>query len=334
MMYDSLICQAAALNCLISTNTTNTKSSTFTMSNALQDSVDIASLPRNSSDSHIARLNAQKNQSKLFLIKSYSFIDKSLRNHALPRKPKQPTENVARFRQVDALLLDAAPEKPQANAKNLDKINAKVKKCKANKTDSDDDLRALLRHPSVIMEGVVSEVQVRPKSMPSTAMTTTRKPPDPAAPPPPTETSNKSKQNDFKRESFLRHSLQSIRRSFSAHKKFAGFGHNDTNSNATTKSARTQATKTCSSSSSSSATSTSSNSSSTTSTASAASAAPRQSRSNGKAYNKSEKVDITVTLNDNTAHWAERKGEIGNCDIGDVGSQRKLRVNEKELCRR
>ncbi|XP_050331473.1 serine-rich adhesin for platelets-like isoform X1 [Bactrocera neohumeralis] len=304
------------------------------MSNALQNPVDIVSLARNSSDSHIERLNAQKNESKLFLIKSYSFIDKSLKSHALPQKSKQRAENFTSFRHIDALLLHAATAKPPASAKNeQNKTNAKAKaqKCKAHKTDSDEDedLRALLRHPSVIMEGVESEMHVRPKSMPSAAMTNTRPPPDPAASPPPTGKSNKSKQNDFKRESFLRHSLQSIRRSFSSHKKFAGFGHNATNANATNKAARAEATKTCSSSSSSSSSSTTSTTSSTTSTASAAS---RHSGSNGIACSKSEKVGIIIKLNDNTACWADGTGEIGCCDIGSVGSQRKLRARGKELC--
>nr|XP_036215302.1 serine-rich adhesin for platelets-like isoform X2 [Bactrocera oleae] len=320
MMYDSLICQAAVLNCLISTYTVNTKNCTANMSNTIQNTVDIASLPRNSSDSHIKRLNVKKNESKLFLIKSYSFNDKSLKNHALPQQSKQRAKNFTTYRQIDALLLDAAPAKPQTSAKNeQNKTNATAQKCKANKTvtEEDEDLRALLRHPSVIMEGVVSEVHARPKSLPSAAMTSTRQPPDRAAPPPPTVNANKSKQNGFKRESFLRHSLQSLRRSFSTHKKFAGFGHNATNTKATNKATHAVATKTCSSSTSS----TTSTSSATTSTASAAS---RHARSNGKACSQSEKVGIIMKLNDNTACWADGTGETGYCATGYVSSQKEL----------
>ncbi|XP_036338860.1 pneumococcal serine-rich repeat protein-like isoform X3 [Rhagoletis pomonella] len=286
-------------------------------------------LCRNNSDSHIARLNVQKNQSNLYFIKSYSFIDRSLTNHSRPRKSKSASPNPTSLRQIEALLLDDTQSHENAKSGAQQKAKAKMKKSKSPPpNDSDENLRALLRHPAALGQEsknadketlIRRDTHLRPKSMPAPSEAHSQTQTDPVAPPPPNK-SKKSTSNLFKRDSFLRHSLQSIRRSFTAHKKFAGFGQNATTSNVctnSTTSACSKASKISSASSSSSSSSKSSASSSTTSTASASASAGADAADNlrhsSKKCRKSEKPDITIMLNDKAAPRVEEAVEDCGC---------------------
>ncbi|XP_054731246.1 serine-rich adhesin for platelets-like isoform X2 [Anastrepha obliqua] len=326
MTHDSLQAQATALN---SRTPVNYENSTLTMASTTPaTSLGVAALPRKNSDSHIARLKAQKNQSNLFLIKSYSFIDKSLKNHALPQKSKSTLDNLSSLRQTGALLLDDTHTgKAFENAKAA---NNKKKTKSKQSNDSVADLRPLLRHPSVIAEGVVSETPVRPKSLPIPAAAHSHTQPDSVAPPLRHNKSDKCVPNVFKRESFLRHSLQSIRRSFRAHTKFTGFGHHATNSNASTTSTTSACSKASKTSSAASSSSKFSASSSTTSSTSATSADAadvlRHSNCNGEICSKRGKVGITIRLNGKAANRTEEEDEFGDCTSEDFGAKRRLHL--------
>ncbi|XP_067635947.1 serine-rich adhesin for platelets-like isoform X1 [Eurosta solidaginis] len=247
-------------------------------------------LTRNKSDTVIERLNAQKNRSKLYLIKSYSFMDKSLKNHA----PKR-----AKLSQTPTHTKNACCQNTTlTNAKiSVNKPNTVSKKSKSSNNDAlDDDLCALLRFPAVVREGEVCETRARRQSLPDDSVT------DAAAPASPTKKSNKVTGNTFKRDSFFRHSLQSIRRSFSAHKKFTGFGHNAaTNSNTST-------------------TSKSSANSSTASTASVSSAADAPNIQQYSYSNGSGKGGITILLNENIVYRGEKTCEIGGYNSKSVST--------------
>lgn len=184
------------------------------------------------------KLNLEKNKSNLFLIKSYSFIDKT--NNKKPLKLKKQNtieqcENLTESRdlkeakdQLDLKKKGKNKTDKKTKLENKDeklekpKKPPKLKKIKKSKSTYDStenlqDLQDLLRKPSIIMEDEEhissSKTPLRPQSLPLAKrehkVVTKAKTLDDIETP------------RLKRDSFLRHSLQSIRRSFSSSKKHA-----------------------------------------------------------------------------------------------------------------
>lgn len=198
-----------------------------TVSNArvIKDEDDNAML--HTSDSEIfdakKKTQLQKNKSNLFLIKSYSFIDKS--NVRRPKVVNIP-QKLHDFENYHSMLKDeiSATELncTDKQRKAMEKFEKSSKKSKHNKLkkskstyDSTEDLqefRDILRKPSVILEDEVSASSKRPLTFQS------EKPHRPVVKSKTMEDIDTSPH--IKRESFIRHSLQSIRRSFSSSKKY------------------------------------------------------------------------------------------------------------------
>ncbi|XP_037814831.1 uncharacterized protein LOC119605661 [Lucilia sericata] len=180
------------------------------------------------------KLNLEKNKSNLFLIKSYSFIDKT--NNKRPSSVinvKAKLQEFDKFQQK-TLSTEQNVEKEESKSKSKKSSKSKqfqkgeekkekpkkppkLKKMKKSKSTHDstenlEDFQELLRKPSVILEDEVKTAQVaRPQSLPVSQNQH--------------RSVIKSKTLDdietprLKRDSFIRHSLQSIRRSFSSSKK-------------------------------------------------------------------------------------------------------------------
>ncbi|XP_013104657.2 uncharacterized protein LOC106085140 isoform X1 [Stomoxys calcitrans] len=177
------------------------------------------------SDSELSEIKQlEKNKSNLFLIKSYSFIDKT--NARRPNSLNIP-QKLQEFENYHTLLLEEsspvtplkedhhkAKEKFKETKKNSKK-SSKLGKMKKSKStyDSLEDLsefQDILRKPTVILDCEPSgDSSKRPLTF------VVDNPHKPVV---------KSKTMEdiaplIKRESFIRHSLQSIRRSFSSSKK-------------------------------------------------------------------------------------------------------------------
>ncbi|XP_075156983.1 uncharacterized protein LOC142230228 isoform X1 [Haematobia irritans] len=210
---------------------------------------------QHASDSELCDIKQlEKNKSNLYIIKSYSFIDKT--NTRRPKSlniPKKRDE----FDIFHNLLVDDEESSPVAKEekhKTIEKSkksekqakkSSKLSKMKKSKStyDSTEDLEEfqdILRRPAVILECEVSgDSCKRPLTF---VLDNPHKP------------VGKSKTMEdietpplIKRESFIRHSLQSIRRSFSSSKKY----QISVSSSSNTSSACSSASSTSSSSSSS-----------------------------------------------------------------------------------
>ncbi|XP_065364331.1 uncharacterized protein DDB_G0284459-like isoform X1 [Calliphora vicina] len=182
------------------------------------------------------KFNLEKNKSNLFLIKSYSFVDKT-NNKRPTTTTTQHNLNVKQkleeFDKFHSQMLDNTTKcnknkthKTNKQQKQMEKTEKpekpkkppKLKKMKKSKSTHDStenlqELQELLRKPSVILEDEVNSTN--PKRPQSLIVTQNQH-----------HTVIKSKTLDdietprLKRDSFIRHSLQSIRRSFSSSKKY------------------------------------------------------------------------------------------------------------------
>uniref|UniRef100_A0A1I8N1I3 GRAM domain-containing protein n=1 Tax=Musca domestica TaxID=7370 RepID=A0A1I8N1I3_MUSDO len=164
----------------------------------------------------------QKNKSNLYLIKSYSFIDKT--NSRRPTSLNIP-QKLQEFENYHTLLLEEASpvkekEKPKKKEK-MEKSSASKKNKAAAKKDKlvdPEDLKEyqhILRNPKLILE---YEAQPCTSSRKRPLTISVDNPHKPVVKSKTTEDIETSPQ--MKRESFIRYSLQSIRRSFSSSKKY------------------------------------------------------------------------------------------------------------------
>ncbi|XP_023304408.2 serine-rich adhesin for platelets-like [Lucilia cuprina] len=184
------------------------------------------------------KLNLEKNKSNLFLIKSYSFIDKTnnKRPSSIINVKEKKFREFDKFQQQHNVEKEESKEETKEESKSKSKKSAKsklvqkgeekkekpkkppkLKKMKKSKSTHDstenlEEFQELLRKPSVILEDEVkTEMTKRPQSLPVSQNQH--------------RSVIKSKTLDdietprLKRDSFIRHSLQSIRRSFSSSKK-------------------------------------------------------------------------------------------------------------------
>ncbi|TMW48033.1 hypothetical protein DOY81_006897 [Sarcophaga bullata] len=201
------------------------------------------------SDSELMDLkNYEKNKSNLFLIKSYSFIDKTnnkrktQQQYGKPPKLKEIkfndkfTKNVSSMEvknfknteQEKIVKLCEKPEKPKKPPKLK-----KMKKAKSthDSTENLHELQQLLRRPtppSIVLQD--EENAKRPLSLPPATANHNHKPVAKA------KTLDDIETPRLKRDSFLRHSLQSIRRSFSSSKKSTNPSHISCSSNSSSSS--------------------------------------------------------------------------------------------------
>ncbi|KAM7348382.1 uncharacterized protein ACRADG_007715 [Cochliomyia hominivorax] len=177
------------------------------------------------------KLSLEKNKSNLFLIKSYSFIDRTNNKPALELQKQNTLPESEEKSSLDLINSKEIKEnkrksKSKSNTKLEDKPGKlekpkkppKLKKIKKSKSIYDSmenlqDLQDLLRKPSIIPEDEEHKIMPRPQSMPVTQSGH--------------RVIIKAKTLDdietprLKRDSFIRHSLQSIRRSFSSSKKYS-----------------------------------------------------------------------------------------------------------------
>lgn len=216
------------------------------------------------SDSELMDLkNYEKNKSNLFLIKSYSFIDKTNSkkriqnggNSMMQLKEIQMNGNFTRnimenrnektmknSKQEKIVKTLEKPEKPEKSEKS--KKPPKLKKLKKAKSTHDStenlyELQQLLRKrppatPSIILQDVNNAK--RPLSLPITANHHPNHHNHNHKPVAKAKTLDDLETPRLKRDSFLRHSLQSIRRSFSSSKKSTNSSHISCSSNSSSSS--------------------------------------------------------------------------------------------------
>lgn len=199
------------------------------------------------SDSELMDLkNYEKNKSNLFLIKSYSFIDKTNNKRKIQQQygkaPKLKeiqfndkfTRNVSSMEvknckntEQDKIVKPCEkPEKPKKPPKLK-----KIKKAKSthDSTENLHELQQLLRRPtppSIVLQDTDNDK--RPLSLPP--ITANHKPVAKA------KTLDDIETPRLKRDSFFRHSLQSIRRSFTSSKKSTNPSHISCSSNSSSSS--------------------------------------------------------------------------------------------------
>lgn len=210
------------------------------------------------------KLQLQKNKSNLYIIKSYSFIDKS--NVRRPQTLNIP-QKLQEFENYHSMLLEEAnspvkvhkikSKEKSVQCEKQDKLSKKpakhnkLKKAKSTYDSYEDlqDYSDILRKPEVMFdcegEGVSSS-RKRPLTFPDN-------PGNKHKPVVKSKTMEDIETSPLiKRESFIRYSLQSIRRSFSSSKKY------QISSSSSNSSASANCSSACSSSSSTSSTSSSS----------------------------------------------------------------------------
>ncbi|XP_073832676.1 uncharacterized protein [Musca autumnalis] len=167
----------------------------------------------------------QKNKSNLYLIKSYSFIDKS--NVRRPKNLNIP-QKLQEFENYHTMLLEEASPVKESKAR-FEKSTKKEKKSKSSKKaakaaayDLSEDLKEyqdILRNPKLILEYEGTPTSKAGSSSRQRPLTINMdNPHKPLVKSKTTEDIETSPQ--MKRESFIRYSLQSIRRSFSSSKKY------------------------------------------------------------------------------------------------------------------